>query len=448
MGGKPCESTSRRRPTRETPNPPPSPRQARTASLNQIAPPDPLDLGRAGVPPTIADVVALARSDIQASLSEDGLARIEAGHRALMAATEGGAPIYGLTTGLGAAVDTALQASEARQRRIPLARAVGVGPPAPREDVRAMIAARLMGLCAGRSDAAALLGAQLAAAALSFEAYRGNLSPLDPRATEARPAPGQALAASRIMALLADGALPRPGGPRRLQDPLSFRCVASVAGAALAALEAARTSVEIELGAGADNPAVFAADGSVLSNGNFDTTHLALALEGLGLSLARVAALSVERIMQLMSPGSSGLPRFLAVGEGRNGLATLQKTASALMAEIQHLANPMPVVLSPVADRVEDYGTMAPAIVRKTRGIVAHMRLLTAVEMLVSAHAVDLRGETELGCGTGPLHAAIRALVPPLDDDRPSAPDIAALEEAIAGGLIDRDGFTAGTPAV
>ncbi|MDQ4062260.1 MAG: aromatic amino acid lyase, partial [Pseudomonadota bacterium] len=269
------------------------------------------------------------------------------------------------------------------------------------------------------------------------EGYRASVAPLDPRASAAHPAPGQAEAAARLLALLDGGDLSRPGVARRLQDPLSLRCAAPVLGAGLAALRAARAAVELELAACGDNPLILADEDMVLPNANFDVTHLALAFETLGLALARVAALGAERMAKLMSPGSSELPRFLALRQdGRNGFATVQKTVAALVAEIQHRAMPMPVVVIPVADRVEDYATMATAAVDKAAEIVARLRLLAATELIVAAQAVDLRGNISLGRGTAAVHQAVRAHVPPLDEDRPCAPDIEAVDTMIRDGAL------------
>ena len=85
-----------------------------------------------------------------------------------------------------------------------------------------------------------VLDALNVAAALSCEGFRANLSPLDPRVQAARPAPGQNAVAARLAALLAGSALWQPGAARRVQDPLSFRCVTQVHGAALAAAHAVR----------------------------------------------------------------------------------------------------------------------------------------------------------------------------------------------------------------
>lgn len=288
------------------------------------------------------------------------------------------------------------------------------------------------------ADARRALGGMLAALALSFEGYRANLSPFWPAAIQLRPVPGQAAVAGAMLRAMADGDLALPHSARRLQDPLSFRCAGPVQGACVAALTAAIDAVELELNASDDNPAILADGELSLPNANFDATHLALAFEGLGLALARAAAACGERIMKLMSPGSSDLPRFLSpVQDGRNGFATVQKTVAALAAEIQHRAQPMPVVLIPVADRVEDYGTMALAIVEKTADIVDRIRLLAAIELMVAAQACDLRGGIALGTGSKAVHDQVRSVVAPLGEDRQISPDIEAIERLIATGCFD-----------
>jgi histidine ammonia-lyase len=75
-------------------------------------------------------------------------------------------------------------------------------------------------------DCARALDALNVGAALSFEAFRANLSPLDPRVQSARPARGQREVAQRLTALLDGSGLWSTGAARRVQDPLTFRSVA------------------------------------------------------------------------------------------------------------------------------------------------------------------------------------------------------------------------------
>src|SRR5204862_3155703 len=135
------------------------------------------------------------------------------------------------------------------------------------------------------------------AGALSLEAAGANLSPIDPRAVALRPAPGQAAASQKVMALLAGSALRQRGRkPQRVQDPLSFRCLAPVHGAAFEQLARAGASIDADLAGAGDSPAVLIEAEELMSTVNFDTTATALAFEGLGLALSHAAAIAVFRI--------------------------------------------------------------------------------------------------------------------------------------------------------
>ncbi|KAF1030056.1 MAG: Histidine ammonia-lyase [Pseudomonas sp.] len=461
---------------------------------------DPAGLG-------IEDLLAIARQEQPAGFSVAARQRIEAGHQLLLKLAAEGTPIYGVTTGLGAAVDTQVPLDDPHlQARIPLGRSVGVGRLANRQELRAIMAARLAGLAQGRSgistaaadgllallnsgaepevpllgslgeadlaplahlslalqgvpltgkdglalvssnavsvglgallvaEAGQALRALLAALALACEGYRANLSPFQPWASRLHPVPGQAEQSAVLLGLLHGGELPE--GPRRLQDPLSFRCATVVQGAAQQALAQLRGIVEVELASGADNPALIDETSQVLATANFDSTHLALAAEGLGLALSRVAASSAERVAKLLSPASSELPRFLVNQPGHVGMAALQRTGAALVAEIGHLANPLPAVVVPVADRVEDYAGQALAVVDKTRRLTERLLWLASIELIVAAQAVDLRGALRLGQGTRQIHQAVRSQVAPLEQDRSGAVDVQALSAFInQGGL-------------
>ncbi|MFL5214462.1 MAG: histidine ammonia-lyase [Microvirga sp.] len=480
----------------------------------------------------IGDVVAVARG-ARVVLGPEVRGRLEAARAIVDRHAQADAAVYGLTTGLGAAVDTRLPAEEMTsfQQRAVAARAVGVGEPLGREEVRAMLFVRLAGLARGASgvspgfaatlrdmlnagvhplvlrtgslgeadlaslaqaflpfvgageaecrgsrmpgpealrlagiaipalgpkDAIALLNANahtiglaaltlhdadlaieamMAAGALACDGFRANLSPIDRRAVALRPAPGQAEASETLRRLLAGSDLFEPGRARRVQDPLSFRCLAPIAGAALQALAAARRAVEADLDGAGDSPAVLVQDGAMISTVNFDTTAVALAFEALGLAASHAAAAAVFRIAKLMSPGLSELPRFLTPrGGSRTGLATAQKTAAALEAEIRHLALPVGAMTAPVADGVEDYAPMTPRVVEKTRDIVRRLVRLSAIELVAAAQAVDLRTGIRLGDGTGRIHRFVRSHVAALDEDRPTGIDFERLAGAVQEG--------------
>ena len=135
-----------------------------------------------------------------------------------------------------------------------------------------------------------LLDTLQAAAALSMEGFRASLTPLDPRAIAARPAPGQEWAAAGLRALLAGGSLTQPGAARRLQDPISFRCVSQIHGSLHAALELLEAAVGPEVNGSTDNPMVLTADDLVMSTGNFQAPAVALAADAVALGIAQVAS--------------------------------------------------------------------------------------------------------------------------------------------------------------
>lgn len=277
------------------------------------------------------------------------------------------------------------------------------------------------------------------AAALSFEGFRANLSPLDPRVQAARPARGQLAIAQRLRALLSDSALWAPGAARRVQDPVSMRCVTQVHGAALAALWQARDEVELELNSAAESPLVLAETAEMLSNGNFHTAGLALAFDALGLALAQSALLSVERSQRLYSPAFSDLPLQLTRrGPEHSGFATIQKTLTALYNEVRHQANPASLDCLPVSEAVEDHAPMTANVVVKTAAMVPNLRYLAAIELLTAAQAIDLRGTdpTTLGAGVRVAYTVVRNRVPVLDEDRPLGPDAEAVAALIAAGDI------------
>lgn len=325
--------------------------------------------------------------------------------------------------------------AELRGEVLPAARALAAAGLAPLElapkDGLALISSNAVSAASAALalvDAAAVLEAAQAAAALSMEGFRASLTPIDARVAAARPAPGQAAAAGGLRRLLAGGSLAAAGG-RRLQDPLSFRCVSQVHGSLATALELLRDALGPELNGAGDNPLVLAEDGVIVSTGNFFVPALALAADAVALALVQVATLTAARVARLLSQPLTDLPQNLApAGSTGTGMAPLLKVAGALVAEIVHAA--APVTLASVAHRdesVEDAVTGAPLATSRLAGMLDHCRLLIALELVVAAQAVDLAAASNkvlLGAGTRAIHTAVRALVEPLRSDRPLGGDV------------------------
>ena len=295
-------------------------------------------------------------------------------------------------------------------------------------------------------ELADLLVVALVTAALSGEGYAANPAIFDARLAKARPARGQALAAALFRAVLAGSYLHEPGAARSIQDALSFRALSQIVGPALDSFRVAVEDVETEINAAADNPLVLADDGLILSTANFHTPVIALAFDTLAITLTHLASASFHRTTKLMNPALSGLPRYLSpIGGASTGLNSLQKTAAALHAEVRLKATPASLDALAVSDGVEDHAPHTPLTIRKLEEQLAPLWLLTAIEALTAAQAVDLRGRPSLAAVTGRLYEAIRAKIPALAEDRPTGPDAMRVHAVLrAPGLVQalRQPFT------
>jgi histidine ammonia-lyase len=277
--------------------------------------------------------------------------------------------------------------------------------------------------------------AQLAAA-LTFEGFRANLTPLDPRVQAARPAPGQAEAAAELLDLLEGTLLSEPGGARRLQDPLSLRCVSQVHGALKSALAFARAALDPEINGAGDNPLVLIDDDTILSTGNFHTTALALAFDTLAIALCQVSNISSSRARRLLTSELTDLPAWLSPkGTSSSGFGPMSKTGQALMAEIRLFAQPASIDPRAGAEGVEDDASNAPLAVRKVADILERMRLLFAIEIMEAAQAIDLRRPERMGRATQTLYGLVRSTVPSLEEDRPLGPEAEQVAAALASYL-------------
>jgi histidine ammonia-lyase len=272
-----------------------------------------------------------------------------------------------------------------------------------------------------------LLGEAEVAAALALEAFAANLSPLHPVVTEIRPYPGLTATIGRLRAQLAGSSLFEPGNARNLQDPLTFRSIPQILGAARDALAYVRGTIEIELNSAEGNPAVVLAERRIVSVGNLDVVPVAAALDFARIALAPVVTCAAERTVKLLQSTASGLPAGLAAepDTGDDALAEFAVAAQAIAAEARMLAHPVSfeVVSSSKAEGIEDRTTMAPLSARRLAEMADLAARVISLELFVAAQAIDLRRPGRLGEGTERAHRLVRELagftarghVPPAD---------------------------------
>jgi histidine ammonia-lyase len=288
-------------------------------------------------------------------------------------------------------------------------------------------------------DAERLAGVADVAAALSIDGLRGSTRPFDPRVHAARPFEGQRRSAAIIAGLIAGSAINAShAGCGRVQDAYSMRCAPQVHGAARDVLAHVRRTLSVELNAATDNPMVFAAEGDIVSGGNFHGAPVAIAADLLTIAVTQLATISERRSDRLVNPASSGLPPFLTRHGGvESGLMMAQVTAAALTSELKVIAHPASVDSIPTSGNKEDHVSMSMAAALKAEQAVALARQVIAIELLCAAQAIDLLAPLTTSPALARVHEIIRTRVPALDADRPPAPDIVAIEGLIARGALD-----------
>lgn len=253
---------------------------------------------------------------------------------------------------------------------------------------------------------------------LTYIGYDANRDVLSDAANALRPAHGQTTCA----AWLRDQLQGTESQPRRIQEALSIRTAHTTLGAAQHTLDHAIETLESELNATSDSPALLP-NGRLTSTANFHTPALALALDTTTLALTRVANDSLQRIQRLMNPDLTALPKYLSpTGRASAGFVPAQKTAAALLADIQHQSTPTHPP-APVSDSVEDVAPMTPQSATKLQNLIAPLKLLFGLESRTALQAIHLR-DPKLGPNAAPIVSALSGELPLLTNDRPLGPEI------------------------
>jgi histidine ammonia-lyase len=296
-----------------------------------------------------------------------------------------------------------------------------------------------------------VMQAAVVAGALSTDAIKGSDTPFDPRIHALRPHPGQVRLAALYRQLLSGSEIRASHleGDEKVQDPYSFRCQPQVMGAALDILNGALTSLMIEANGVSDNPLVFAAEGDILSGGNFHAEPVAFAADTMALAIAETGAISERRIAELTDTTISELPPFLVETPGLNsGYMIAHVTAAALAAENKMLAHPASVDSLPTSANQEDHVSMATHGALRLHRMIANTEGIVAIELLAACDGIDFRRPLKTSTALEQAFALVRSRVERRREDREFTPDIEAVRDlvaanapaAIAGPLLGTEG--------
>lgn len=286
------------------------------------------------------------------------------------------------------------------------------------------------------------------AGAMSLEALMGTPAAFDERIQLARPHAGQIAAAAHLLQLLEGSEIRESHREHdsRVQDAYCLRCMPQVHGAVRDVLAHVAGVLEVEAGSATDNPLVFPQNlskprngGAVLSGGNFHGAPLAYAFDYAALAVTDLCGITERRIDRLLNPDiNEGLPAFLSPDPGlSSGFMIAQIVSAALINECQVLAHPSSTGSIPTDGGKEDHVSMGMTGALKLRQIVENAERILSIELICAAQGLEFRWPLRSSHAIDRAHAAVRAAVPRLQEDRTLAPDIDALAAAIRAGKLD-----------
>jgi histidine ammonia-lyase len=274
-------------------------------------------------------------------------------------------------------------------------------------------------------------------AAMSLEALKANMGPYTSRLHEVRGFKGAVRSANAINKLVIGGDLKEGKVKHKVQDAYSMRSTPQVIGAAIDALDYARSQVEIELNGVGDNPIFFPDENLQLSGANFQGTPVSLPMDMAGAAITMVSVMSERRMNRLNNPALSvGLPPFLTKGAGMfSGLMLSQYTADMMIVEQRILSAPASVQSIPAAADQEDFVSMGMNTAIKNFQILDNANGVLGIEIFAAAQALDFR-EYNFGKGVSKAHEVVRRYVEFLEIDRPLYNDHNTMKELVRSGEI------------
>jgi len=263
-------------------------------------------------------------------------------------------------------------------------------------------------------------------AAMTFENLHGQPAAFDQQALALRVSPAVSEVGERLRSLLEGSAILAAWGGRLGRDAPSLLAVPHVHGAARDIFARTIDVVDDELASATDNTLVLGSREAArtLLQADSVSTAIGLSADALGVAVAELAALSQQRIDQLLNPHLSGLPAFLTPASGAgSGFMIAQGTAASLAADTRRLAAPASLEAGIAV------GTPAPT---KLLAIIDNAEFILAIELLASAQGYDLQtGELPRAPNTDIVYQVVRSKIPHYRDDRPLAGDVERVRELI-----------------
>jgi phenylalanine ammonia-lyase len=331
--------------------------------------------------------------------------------------------------------------AEYQGRRLPALEALaaaGIAPIrfAPKESLALMNGTTVMTGIAALVwvDAFQILRALLAGVALSIEALQAPDLPFHPWPHQQKGHPGQIAVAAYLYDMLADSGYTQATSG---QSCYSLRCPPQGLGQVWEGLEDARPVLEREINSANDNPLIDPEAGALYKAGNFYGGHIARLLDTWKIDFASMANWGNALMALLVDDRfNAGLPANLTPEPGVNcGFKGMQLSVTSLACAIRQMAGPSSIHSIPTEQYNQDVVSLGMHAAVTALDALECLRHETAMLLLASAQAVDLRGgPAKLGRGSRRIHELVRSVAAFQEKDRPMENEVAAVTAQIAAG--------------
>jgi len=261
---------------------------------------------------------------------------------------------------------------------------------------------------------------------------------------------GQSKVAEIIRTLLADSKLIRKRPEHlyhrkieeavftdKVQEYYSLRCVPQILGPVYDTLFEVQRVLEDEVNSANDNPVIDHEKEMVYHGGNFHGDYVSLAMDKLKIVITKLSMLSERQLNYLLNDKlNQKLPPFINLGKlGLNlGLQGMQFTATSTVAENQTLSYPMYLHSISNNNDNQDIVSMGCNAALMTRRVIDNSFDVLAVQTLALAQAIDyLKCQSRMSSFTHKFFDDVRALVPPIIEDKPRYNDIQKIRKYLIG---------------
>ncbi|MEK7612509.1 MAG: aromatic amino acid ammonia-lyase [Patescibacteria group bacterium] len=207
-----------------------------------------------------------------------------------------------------------------------------------------------------------------------------------------------------------------------VQEIYSLRCIAQIVGPGLDTLLQSIRTTETEMNSVTDNPIVDFVNKEFLHGGNFHGEYIAVALDHLKMSLAKLSMLSERRLNFFLNERlNSKFPPFLNLKRPglTMGLQGLQFVATSTASQNQTLSYPHSIHSIPTNADNQDVVSMGTDVALFTSKVIENTYVVLAIEAVALSQAVDfLNIQKKLSNSSKGLLALIRTAIPAIYDDR------------------------------